>query len=142
MTLWSVDVSHLRIPVGPCSSCPWACSSSCPCPPPSGEVCSWGSSSVATPGGAMTSVTVQVTSKVVVGRIAARAVGVHPAGEFGNRRRVGLDLGLLGAKPHGVLGRRHGSHVKEHERVVEPTQLGALAPVDPGVQDVDVEIGD
>src|ERR1700678_4040581 len=147
MTLWSVEVSHLSIPVGPWSSCPWAWASSGRCPPAPGGTCTCGrASSRPGMGGAMTSVTsvtsvtVQVTSLVVVGRVRAGAA-VHPAGQLRCAARVGLDLGLLGVEPAGELGLRHHPDVEEHEGVVEPTELRALAPEVPRVQGIEVEAG-
>src|ERR1700723_561076 len=135
MTLWSVDVIHLRIPVGPWSS--WPATASCP----------WASWPSATPGwsgvsrgGAMTSVTVERTSCVSgvatagVARIARVArgavdVGVHARGELADGVRVPALERRRGVEPGLVGRRRDGTDVEEHQRVVEAAQLGALAPV-------------
>src|ERR1700733_10501888 len=143
MTLWSVEVSHLRMPVGPWSSCP-------PCDgswPPGGPG-RWSSSCSWTPGGAMTSVTVEHTS-CIAGVPAAgipRGVGNRPVlvGMQGGReltdgRWMRRLEGPGGAQPGGVGGRRHRAHIEEHQGVVQPAQLCALAAVDAVVQDVEIE---
>ena len=45
-------------------------------------------------------------------------------------RRGGLGQALLRAQPGLELGGGQRHHVEEHQRVVEPAQLGALGPVD------------
>src|SRR5271170_2939601 len=146
MTLWSVEVSHLRIPVGPWSSCP-------PCDgswPPGTDGGRWSSSCSWTPGGAMTSVTVEHTS-CIAGVPAARVtggtgyrsvlVGMQSSRELTDGRGMGRLEGAGGPEPRGVRGRRHRTHVEEHQGVVQPAQLGALPAVDAVVQDVEVEPG-
>src|ERR1700722_11845028 len=149
MTLWSVEVSHLRIPVGPWSSwpCPWG-SSRWPPPVPAGRCVSGTVTSTPEPGigGAMTSVTsvasvtsvTVVTSLVVVGRVGGGPT-VHPTGQLRPGTGVRLHPGLLDAEPAGVLGLRHCLHVEEHEGVIEATELRALASEVAAVQRVEVE---
>src|SRR5271154_5631553 len=146
MTLWSVDVSHLRMPLGPWSSCP-------PCDgswPPGTEGGRWSSSCSWTPGGAMTSVTVEHTSCIagvpaarIPRRIGDRSVlvGMQGGRELTDGRWMGGLEGPGGAEPGRVRSRRHGAHIEEHQGVVQTAQLCALAAVDAVVQDVEVEAG-
>src|SRR6202044_1259168 len=146
MTLWSVEVSHLRMPLGPWSSCP-------PCDgswPPGGTGGRWSSSCSWTPGGAMTSVTVEHTS-CIAGVPAAGIpggtgdcsvlVGMQGGRKLTDGRGVCRLEGPGGAEPARVRGRRHRTHIEEHQGVVEAAQLRALTAVDAVVQDVEVEAG-
>src|ERR1700722_492638 len=149
MTLWSVDVSHLRMPVGPWSSCPPG-AGSWPSPLPGPDGGRWSSSCSWTPGGAMTSVTVEDPSCIAgvpaagIARVAGHCpvlVGMQAGRELADGRGVGHLEGVRGPQPDGVRRRRHRPHVEEHDGVVQPTQLRALAAVDAVMQDVEVEAG-
>src|SRR5271168_3739175 len=146
MTLWSVEVSHLRMPVGPWSSWP-------PCDgswSPGTDGGRWSGSCSWTPGGAMTSVTVEDTSCIAgvpaagVARVARHRsvlVGVQGGRERADGRRVSGLEGAGGSEPDAVRRGGHRAHVEEHDGVIQPAQLGALAPVDAVVQHVQVEAG-
>src|ERR1700683_784453 len=156
MTLWSVEVSHLRMPVGPCSS--WA---PCPSCPSAGACGRWRPvASCDPPGGARTSATVISTSSCVAavaagagvagvtgvtrtarvtGARGAVDVGVHGRRELADGTGVGLLVGRSRLQPGLVGGRGHGTDVEEHQRVVEAAQLGALPAVDTAVDHVEVE---
>src|SRR5574340_333506 len=107
ITLWSVLLSHLRMPVGPswCSGCSPA---------------TWARS-----------------ARTVIGLPlrGGRAVrgGTWRSGTWrsGSGRAVGC-RGILLGQPRLVLRRRQGDHVEEHDRVVEAAELRALGPEDAG----------
>ena len=98
----------------------------------------------------MTSVTVEHTSCIAgvpaagVARVARHRpvlVGMQGGRELADGRGVGRLERVCCPQPCRVRRGGDRAHIEEHEGVVEPAQLGALAPVDAVVEHVEVEAG-